>query len=314
MSDIDLNNIISPIDKNLLVKELNGKRFVRKTNYGENEIYIITHHDSPNVMLEIGRLREITFRMAGGGTGKNADIDSYDTAEQPYEQLIVWDPRKKVIIGGYRFINCSKNIPVDADGNIKLATTGLFNFSQKFIDEYLPYTIELGRSFIQPEYQASTINRKALFSLDNLWDGLGALVVKNPDVKYFIGKITMYTDYNTYARDVILHFFKKYFHDKDNLIYPKEPLIPKTNSKELDKVLVGIDYKEDFKFMNRKVRDQQEIIPPLFNSYMNLSPSMKVFGTAVNHHFGGVEETGILITIDDIYESKKHRHISTFSG
>ena len=264
-------------------------------------------------MLEIGRLREITFRVAGGGTGKDVDIDSYDTAEHPYEQLIVWDPRRKVIIGGYRFINCSKNIPVDNDGNIKLATTGLFNFSQKFIDEYLPYTIELGRSFIQPEYQASSISRRALFSLDNLWDGLGALVVQNPNIKYFIGKITMYTDYNTYARDVILHFFKKYFHDKDTLIYPKEPLIPETDSKELDKILVGVDYKEDFKFMNRKVRDQKEIIPPLFNSYMNLSPNMKVFGTAVNHHFGGVEETGILITIDDIYESKKHRHISTYS-
>lgn len=312
MSHPDLSNIVPAVDKKLLERELNSKRFVRRTNYGENEIYIITHHDSPNVMLEIGRLREITFREAGGGTGKEADIDSYDTAEQPYKQLIVWNPKKQDIIGGYRFINCSENIPLDEAGNIKLATTGLFNFSKKFIDEYLPYTIELGRSFIQPEYQASKINRSALFSLDNLWDGLGALTVLNPNIKYFIGKMTMYTDYNTYARDIILYFLKKYFHDKDTLIYPKEPFILETETKELAKILVGVDYKEDFKFMNRKVRDQNEIIPPLFNSYMNLSSSMKVFGTAVNHHFGGVEETGILITIDDIYKSKKHRHISTF--
>lgn len=313
MSNKDIRDIIPAIDKRLLIKELNSDRFVRKTNYGNKEIYIISHHDSPNVMLEIGRLREITFRSSGGGTGKSADIDEYDTAEQAYQQLIVWEPVKKEIIGGYRFINCGEYIPRDREGNIKLATTGLFNFTEKFVNDYLPYTIELGRSFIQPEYQASKIDRKALFSLDNLWDGLGALVIRNPNVKHFIGKITMYQDYNTYARDLILYFFKKYFHDKETLIYPKEPLIPKTDPKKLAELLNGANYKEDFKIMNRKVRDQNETIPPLFNSYMNLSPSMRVFGTAINHHFGGVEETGILISIDDIYESKKHRHISTYT-
>ncbi len=309
----EIEEIIPAIDKKLLIKELNSKRFVRKTNYGNNEIYIISYHDSPNVMQEIGRLREITFRQSGGGTGKSADIDSYDIAEHPYQQLIVWEPGKKEIIGGYRFINCSKHIPKDNDGNIKLATTGLFNFSEKFVNEYLPFTIELGRSFIQPDYQAGKIDRKALFSLDNLWDGLGALVVQNPNIKHFIGKITMYPDYNTFARDLILYFFKKYFHDKDTLIYPKKPLLPETDTKELIQLLNGENYKEDFKIMKRNVRDRDEIIPPLFNSYMNLSPNMRVFGTAINHHFGAVEETGILISIENIYESKKHRHISTYT-
>ena len=306
--------IIPAVDKDLLVKELNKDRFLRKTNNGNNEIYIVTHHDSPNVMLEIGRLREITFREAGGGTGKSADIDDYDRADYPYKQLIVWDPERKEIIGGYRFINCNEQIPRDENGNIKLATRGLFEFSEKFVKEYLPYTIELGRSFIQPEYQASKVGRKALFSLDNLWDGLGALAVLNPDVKYLFGKMTMYVSYNRFARDLILYFLKKYFPDKENLVYPVEPLELSTDEKELERILSGNNYKEDFKIMNRQVRDRNEIIPPLFNSYMNLSPTMKVFGTAINNHFGGVEETGILITIDDIYETKKHRHIASFES
>lgn len=304
--------IIAPIDKSLLVNELTKERFLRKTNNGGNEIYVVDYHNSPNVMQEIGRLREITFREAGGGTGKSADIDDYDTAEFPYQQLIVWEPEKQEIIGGYRFLNCNEKIPRDEHGTIKLATRGLFEFSDQFINEYLPYSIELGRSFIQPDYQASKVGRKALFSLDNLWDGLGALVVLYPNIKYLFGKITMYVSYNKFARDLILFFLKKYFLDTEKLIYPHEPLKLETDERELSKILTGKDYKEDFKILNRKVRDCNEIIPPLFNSYMNLSPTMKVFGTAINHHFGGVEETGILIKIGDIYDTKKNRHISSF--
>ncbi len=312
MNKRQFKEIIAPISKDLLIKELTKERFLRKTNNGGNEIYVVDYQNAPNVMLEIGRLREITFREAGGGTGKSADIDDYDTAEFPYRQLIVWEPEKQEIIGGYRFLNCNEQIPRDKQGNIKLATRGLFEFSDKFIQEYLPYSIELGRSFIQPDYQASKVGRKALFSLDNLWDGLGALIVLYPNIKYLFGKITMYVSYNTFARDLILFFLKKYFPDTGNLVYPRVPMNLETDEAELEKIFIGKDYKEDFKIMNRKVRDCNEIIPPLFNSYMNLSPTMKVFGTAINHHFGGVEETGILIKIEDIYDTKKHRHISSF--
>ena len=312
MGKSEFKEIIPAVSKELLEKELNEDRFLRKTNNGNNEIYVITHHDSPNVMLEIGRLREISFREAGGGTGKNADIDDYDTAEYPYKQLIVWEPEKKEIVGGYRFLDCTVKIPHDENGKIKLATRGLFEFSEKFINEYLPYTLELGRSFIQPDYQASKVGRKALFSLDNLWDGLGALVVLNPKIKYLFGKITMYTNYDVFARDMILYFLKKHFPDKEKLVFANEPLQLEIDEDKLAEIFSGNDYKEEFKILNRMVRDRNEIIPPLFNSYMNLSPTMKVFGTAINHHFGSVEETGIMITIDDIYETKKHRHIASF--
>ncbi len=302
--------IIAPIERSTLLKELNKERFVRRSNNGNNEIYIITHHDSPNTMQEIGRLREIAFREAGGGTGAGVDIDEYDVADAPYRQLIVWNPQDLEIVGGYRYIKC-KDAPFEK-GTIKLATTELFSFSQKFIDEYVPYTVELGRSFVQPQYQPSVNNRKGLFSLDNLWDGLGAIVVDNPDVKHFYGKVTMYPDFNPIARDMIHFFINLYFEDKDNLVRPIHPLYYKTDVSHFSGMFGGANYKEDHTILTRNVRALGEHIPPLVNAYMNLSSTMKCFGTSINSHFGEVEETGILVSIDDIYDTKKERHISSY--
>lgn len=304
--------IIDPVNRNLLETELAPNKLVRRTNNGNNLIYIITNEDSPNVMKEIARLREVTFRAAGGGTGKEIDIDDYDVADAPYKQLIVWNEEEKEIVGGYRFIKCSE-APIDAKGIPELATTELFHFSEKFVREYVPVTIELGRSFVQPRYQPSSENRKGLFSLDNLWDGLGAIVVNNPDIHYFFGKVTMYRHYNLQARDMILFFLNYYFPDKEKLVWPIRPLPIEYDMKEFEKTISGLNYKDGHKVLNQKVRALDENIPPLVNSYMNLSSTMKSFGTALNDHFGYVEETGIIINIADIYESKKERHINTYS-
>lgn len=306
-----MQTIVEPVEVKLLEAELNSKRFIRDTNNGNNEIYIITHHDSPNVMREIGRLREVTFRAAGGGTGKDIDIDEFDIVDiAPYKQLIVWNPREKEIIGGYRFIKC-KEAPV-TNGIVQLATTELFHFSEKFIKDYLPATVELGRSFVQPKYQPTVDDRRGLFSLDNLWDGLGAIVVDNPDMEYFFGKVTMYTHFNVHARDMILAFMNYYFPDKENLVTPIDPLLITTDVSAFLESLKGLKYKEGHLLLNKGVRAQGEHIPPLVNAYMNLSATMKTFGTANNTHFGDVEETGILVKVADIYDTKKERHISTY--
>ncbi|MCC6369387.1 MAG: GNAT family N-acetyltransferase [Bacteroidia bacterium] len=305
-----MKNIIEQVSKEALMDELTRERYVRKTNNGSNEIYIITHHNSPNVMREIGRLREVTFRHAGGGTGLEIDIDEFDTCSHPYQQLLVWNPEDKEIVGAYRFILCK-----DAefkDGNINLATTELFTFSEKFYKEYVPYTIELGRSFIQPLYQPGENMRKGLFSLDNLWDGLGAILVDNPSQKHFYGKVTMYTDFNVQARDYILSFLKHYFPDNENLVTPIHGINIKTDVSSFLKELSTLSYKDGHALLNKSVRANGENIPPLVNAYMNLSPTMKSFGTAINPTFGGVEETGILVTMADIYESKKERHVNSY--
>lgn len=305
-----MQDIIAKIPREALLAELTRERYVRKTNNGNNEIYIITAHNSPNVMREIGRLRELTFRHAGGGTGKEIDIDEYDLSSHPYQQLLVWNPEDKEIVGAYRYIACK-----DAefrDGKIHLATTELFDFHPEFYKNYLPYTIELGRSFIQPQYQPSEQFRKGLFSLDNLWDGLGAIVVDNPFMKYYYGKVTMYTDFNVEARDMILAFLKYYFPDDKKMVTPIHSVEIKTDVSGFLKEIKDLPYKEGHSVLNKKVRALGENIPPLMNAYMNLSSTMRVFGTAINPTFGGVEETGILVRIADIYESKKERHLNSY--
>lgn len=306
-----MKDTIQPIDISILKKELNSETFVRTTNKGDNEIYIFDHRNAPNLLKEVGRLREVTFRAAGGGTGNELDLDHFDLDEEtPYEQLIVWDPQEQEIVGGYRFIKCH-NVRME-NGEPHLATSHLFQFSDRFIQDFLPYTIELGRSFVQPRFQPSASNRNGLFSLDNLWDGLGAIVVDNPDFKHFFGKVTMYLDFNQEARDCILAFMNTVFPDTEQLVTVKHPLKYHGEVGAFIDEIKNLDYKEAHKVLNGKVRSLDENIPPLINSYMNLSSTMKTFGTALNDHFGDVEETGILVTIADIYDSKKERHIDTY--
>ena len=300
--------IISPIDRNILKDELQRVGMIRETRKGENQIYIVNQHNAPHIVQEIGRLREITFRAAGGGTGMAIDLDEYDTSEICYDQLIVWSPEDEEIIGGYRFILCKDAF--DENGEIHLSTTHYFDFSKRFVEEYLPVTCELGRSWVQPNYQPSVNPRKGLYALDNIWDGLGAIVRKYPEVKYFFGKVTMYPSYNRESRDFLLHFMNHYFPDHENLMKPFHPLVQHYDKEYVDNQLKGLDFKEGFKVLNSYVRARGENIPPLVNIYMNLSPTMKTFGTAVNPDFGNVEETGILVTLADIFEDKKERHIN----
>ena len=303
--------IIQPIDKEVLKSELTPERQLRMTNKSHNEIYVITAHNAPNVMKEIGRLREIAFREAGGGTGKSMDIDEFDTCENCYKQLIVWNPEAEEIIGGYRYL-LGTDWEYDENGQPILATSHMFHFSEKFLKDYAPYTIELGRSFVSLPYQSSRMGAKSLFALDNLWDGLGALTVIKPNVKYFFGKMTMYPSYIRKGRDMILYFLKTYFDDKYKLIIPMKPLELETEPAELEHLFSGKNFKEDYKVLNCEIRKLGYNIPPLVNAYMSLSPTMKLFGTAINYGFGDVEETGILIAIDEILEEKRVRHIDSF--
>lgn len=303
--------IIRPIDKQLLKSELTPERQLRMTNKSNNEIYIITAHNSPNVMREIGRLREMAFREAGGGTGKSMDIDEFDTMDNCYKQLIVWNPEAEEIIGGYRYL-LGTDVEVDETGQPILATGHMFHFSERFMRDYMPQTIELGRSFVSLEYQSSRMGAKSLFALDNLWDGLGALTVVMPNVKYFFGKMTMYPSYVRKGRDMILYFLKKHFDDADNLIIPMKPLKIETDVKELEALFCEDSFKDDYRILNREIRKMGYNIPPLVNAYMGLSPTMKMFGTAINYGFGDVEETGILIAVDEILEEKRIRHIDSF--
>ena len=307
-----MQSVIEPIKRSLLKAELTTDKLLRRTNKSNNEIYIITAHDSPAVMQEIGRLRENAFRYYGGGTGKPVDIDEFDVMPDAYRQLIVWNPEDEQILGGYRFL-CGSDVRLDESGKPVLATSHLFDFSKQFTKDYLPFTVELGRSFVALEYQATRCgSARGLFVLDNLWDGLGALSVVDSRLQYYFGKVTMYNTYNTEARNMILYFLKLHFGDKEKLVTPIIPLQADVDEEKMKTLFHYENFKDNYKVLNQEVRKFGINVPPLVNAYMSLSPKMKVFGTAVNHEFGEVEETGILIKISEILEEKKKRHIETF--
>lgn len=301
-----MEEIITPVPLEILEKELTADKIIRPTNNGSNIIYVVTAENSPNVMMEIGRLRELSFRHAGGGTGLPYDIDEDDTAtDGGYKQLVVWDPDAKQIIGGYRYIVCRDTNPKH------FSTEHYFEFSEKFREEYLPHTIELGRSFVQPCYQGRAGGIKSLFALDNLWDGLGFIAANNPDMHYYFGKVTMYEDYNNFARIYLFCFLQKHFPDRDNLVTPIEAKSYNISSnEEIEDIFTG-DYQSDYKALVAKLKEYGEAIPPLINAYVKLSPNMKLFGTVVNSDFGAVHETGILISIKDIYKDKYTRYIDS---
>jgi hypothetical protein len=303
--------VVAPLPKDQIIAELTPDKLLRRTNNGNNEVYLFDNNNAPSLMHEVGRVREITFRHAGGGTGYEIDIDEVDTAKtDPQKQLIVWDPENREIIGGYRFYFPEKG---QAEYDIKkLASSSYFNFSDKFMRKYFPHLMELGRSFVHPDYQSRSMGRKSLFALDNLWDGLGAIIIDNHHIKYLFGKVTMYPHFNQKARNMILYFLKRHFNDPDGLVIPIDPARIEIHQEEMRKIFKGWRYKENYKILSREVRNLNENIPPLINAYMNLSPTMRTFGTFINHKFGNVEETGIMITLRDIYVEKINRHLSSY--
>lgn len=306
-----MKTVVPQLPKDQIIAELTPERLLRKTNNGNNEVYLFDNNSSPVLMHEVGRVRELTFRHAGGGTGKDIDIDEFDTAKvDPQKQLIVWDPENKELVGGYRIYYPPANCR-DCDIT-KLASSSYFNFSEKFLTKYFPHMMELGRSFVHPDYQSKTMGRKSLFALDNLWDGLGAIILDNHHLKYLFGKVTMYPHFNQKARTMILYFLNKHFDDPDDMVLPKEPANIDLHKDEMKKIFTGWRYKEDYKILSHEVRNLGENIPPLINAYMNLSPTMRTFGTFINHKFGDVEETGIMITLRDMYVEKINRHLSSY--
>ncbi len=304
--------IIDPVSIELLKSELTIERKVCDTNKADNEVYIVDCHNAPNVVREIGRLREIAFREAGGSSGLSCDLDEFDLMENPYQQIVIWDPSAEKIIGGYRYI-LGPDIRLREDGQPHLATSHMFYFSQLFIDEYLPHIMELGRSFVAPEYQSSKAGAKAIYALDNLWDGIGAVMLANPDIFWFFGKMTMYPSYDRACRDLILHFLWKHFPDEDELVRPYNPEMPVIDGRLMDLILKEDEFKPDYRLLKDAVRKLGTSIPPLINSYMNISPTMKMLGTAVNDEFSDVEETGILIAFDEMHEDKRERHKEPFA-
>ena len=303
--------IIDPIDTSLIEAELTPEKKLGDTNKGGNELYVVTWQDSPNTVKEIGRLRELSYREAGASSGKSMDIDEYDTMDNPYRQLIVWDPDAKAIIGGYRYI-LGTNVSLKEDGQPNITSSHLYRFSDEFISDFLPHVMELGRSFVAPDYQSSKSGAKSLFTMDNLWDGIASVILHHPSTLYFLGKMTIYPSYDKTARNLIIHFLKKHFNDPQALVRPKKEIRVTDNARLMDLILNEADVKKDFRLLKDAVRKLGTNIPPLVNSYINISSTMKMLGSCVNDELGDAIETGIMIGFDEMYAEKKERHMEAF--
>lgn len=306
-----MEEIINPVPLDLIKAELTPKCKLMDTNKGGNELYVVDCHNAPNTLREIGRIRELTYRAAGGCSGKALDLDEYDFLEKPYQQLIVWDPDAQAIIGGYRFL-LGRDAVLREDGQPNVTSSHLYRFSDKFIREYLPKTMELGRSFVAPDYQSSKAGPKALFTMDNLWDGIAGVLLSNPGVEYFFGKMTIYRTYDKAARELIFRFLEKHFPDEEELIRPYKPLRGRLDNRLLDLILTEDGLGDDLRCLKKALRKLGTSIPPLVNSYINASSTMKVFGSTVNDELSDAIETGLMIRFDEVYPEKRDRHILTF--
>ena len=300
--------IIAPVETEILLHELEG-HLLRPSNKAGNLIYDITAHECPNVMREIGRLREISYRAGGGGTGKELDIDDQDIMPRPYHQLIVWDPDNNQIIGGYRYLFGHE--AEIRNGQPFITSAHLFHYSERFIRDYLPNTIEFGRAFVQPMYQKREMGVKALFALDNIWDGIGAVLFNHPEIRYMIGKVTIYPGYNEQARELIYAYLDRYHKGEQGLFEPYHPLLsqPLTHSP-----FEGEDKQENYHILQRAVREQGTVIPPIFTAYLNLTNDLQFFGNAINDEFSDVLESGIMVEVDTVYPEKKERYITSYAN
>lgn len=304
--------IIPPVDREVLKAELSENIFVRPTNKANNKIYITDANQSPNIMREIGRLRELSFRSWGGGTGKEIDTDEFDFLKKPFKQLIVWDPEKEEIVGGYRFLS-GRDVEIFENGQPNFVMSSLFTFSDTFIKEYLPYSIELGRAFVQPDYQTAKMGMKSLFALDNLWDGLGALIHKEKHSRYFVGKVNIYKEYPQLARELLCEYMNLHCPDPDQLILPKVPITISEESKKIAEiVLTEKSAPANYKALQKTIRHIGTTVPPMFNAYIGLTDTLRMFGTMIDVHFGNTYESAIMLTMNDLTESKRQRYIDPY--
>ena len=305
--------IIDPIPAEVLEQELTKDLFLRQTNKANNEIYVINARNAPNILREIGRLREVTFRIAGAGSGNACDLQSFDIEDDACEQLLVWNPDAKEIIGSYRF-TWGNRVTFEENGQPHNNTAHLFHFSDKFSKEYLPYSLEMARAFVQPKYQTAEMGAKSLFALDNLWDGIGGLVALNPQLKYLMGKVSVYCTMPKVARKAIFFYLDKYHGDREQLLKSKQPetFTPEEIALYNEMFPDELTAKDNYKTLNNFVKSHGDKVPPLIHSYIELSSGMVTYGTCSDVDFGDCYDTAMTIELDKIHDNKRARYVESF--
>ncbi len=251
------------------------------------------------VIKEIGRLREISFRHVGEGTGEKRDIDGYDFY---YKHLIIWDDENLEIAGAYRIGECAEI--VEEYGKEGLYTTTLFRFNEAF-EAYFAHGLELGRSFVQPKYW----NSKAL---DYLWQGIGAYVRSRPHIRYLFGPVSLSDSFTVQAKALIIYFYSRYFGATEKLVTHKAPYkIPAETKAYCEEIFCGCDYLADQRVLKEELSYMGYTIPTLYKQYAEICEPEGVtfmdFG--YDKHFNYCIDGFILVDLAYLKVSKRKRYI-----
>ncbi|MDA3808181.1 MAG: GNAT family N-acetyltransferase [Thiomicrorhabdus sp.] len=293
-----LETIAHPVNRSALKKDLKTAERLGETQDGK-QIYLSDYEADSPVMQEIGLLRELTFRTVEEGTGKRLDLDAYDA---DYRHLVLWDEQDLEIVGAYRIGECAN---IMAKKGIKgLYTSTLFDLKPE-IEAYLPNALELGRSFVQPRYWGKR-------SLDYLWYGIGAYLVRNPQIKYMFGPVSMSDAYPKLAKELISGFYKQQLGDEHSLAVGKRPFKLSKPTQAIAETEFSGDYKESYKKLNALLNLEGVKVPTLFKQYAELcdDKGCRFIDFSVDPDFNGCIDAFIFVEIDKIKPKKKQRYMS----
>lgn len=297
-------NVIHPIDRKLIKRELSDSQILGRTK-DDKKIILTEFENSPNVLKEIARLREITFRKVGEGTGKKRDIDDFD---KYYKHLVVWDEEELEIVGSYR-IGIGKDIFL-SKGTEGFYTSTLFNFSSRFEDEVIKDSIELGRSFVQKKYWNSN-------ALNYLWQGIGAFISNNDWVKHLFGGVSISNNYSESAKNMIVYYFQKWFDDIDDFAESKNKFIlSNKTADDLSKIFISDNYKEDYRILKNLLKPTGYTVPVLYKHYSELcnDNGVKFLDFGVDPDFENCVDGLILVDVHKIKDEKRERFINSLSA
>lgn len=287
-----------PQNRQLIRNELKQSELLGSTK-DNKQIYLFNYDPMSVIMKEIGRLREISFRKVGEGTGERSDLDKFD---QHYRHLILWDEEELEIVGAYRIGEVARYMKEDNQNRIYSAE--LFRYSCD-MEPYFEQGIELGRSFIQPKYWGKR-------SLDYLWYGIGAYLNRHPDIRYMFGPVSLSNSYPQIAKDFIVSFYTLYFSDKEHLAKSFTPYqVNPEHTEIISGLFSGTSYEEDFKILKEQLGHFGASVPTLFKQYSELCEEggVRFLDFGVDADFGYCVDGLVLVDLNTVKEAKRKRYL-----
>lgn len=289
--------VAHPVDSKALKKALYESRRLGETKDGK-VIFLYQYRDDCPVIQEIARLRELTFRAVEEGTGYAFDLDMYDVY---YSHLVLWDEDDLEIVGSYRIGEGQKIM--NSLGVEGFYTNSLFDLKADF-QRLLPYTLELGRSFVQPRYWGQR-------SLDYLWYGIGAYLHDHPEVKYLFGPVSISNAYPQLAKEVIISFYQQQFGSDLPLAEARTPFIISEKCRQFAEAEFNGDYKASFKILTSELKKLGLKIPMLYKQYVELctDKGCHFIDFNIDAQFNNCIDSLIMVELDKITEKKRQRYI-----